>query len=83
MAKTNKAKVPISDADDAIPFRRSSKIFGSAKVVPWKITLEIAVVKKITVETLTIRRLSSIALRFSALIGKEGFTFFSFFYRIG
>ena len=34
MAKTNNAKEPRTEAEDVIPERRSSKIFGIAKVVP-------------------------------------------------
>ena len=68
IANTKSAKDPRTEAEDVIPERRSSKILGIAKVVPWKITLEIAVVKNTTIETLKIKLLnSSEVLKFEKL----------------
>ena len=50
----------------AMPTNRSSKIFGRAKVVPWKIMLETAVVKKMIMVT----RISM--ARHSALLAADG-----------
>ena len=44
------ASQPTMVAVPAIPPNRSSKTFGSVKVVPWKMMLETAVVKKMIIE---------------------------------
>ena len=49
-AKTRKASWPSPVAELAKPRSRSSKTFGKANVVDWKMMLETAVVRKTMIE---------------------------------